>query len=141
LLKERGITAVYTSLNHEGRHESSDAGLSSLIDTWLLVRNLESNGQRNRGLFVLKSRGMAHSNQIREFRLTDHGLELDEIPLGPEGMVMGSARVALRSEEDARHLNRDQDFARQADSFRIVDRNHGKRQISRNAVSPQSGLA
>jgi circadian clock protein KaiC len=112
LLKERGITALYTSLNHEDGLESSDEGLSSLIDTWLLMRNLESNGERNRGLFVLKSRGMAHSNQVREFQLTDHGVELHDVPLGPEGMVMGSARVALQSQEQERVVSLEQDLAR-----------------------------
>jgi circadian clock protein KaiC len=82
-LKSRQITALFTSLiRGSGHEESSDAAISSLIDTWLLLRNLELGGERNRGLFILKSRGMAHSNQVREFLLTDHGVELGEVDRG-----------------------------------------------------------
>jgi circadian clock protein KaiC len=76
-LKMRGTTTLFTSLTSAGSAaESSDIGVSSLMDTWLLIRNLEAGGQRNRGLYVLKSRGMAHSNQIREFLLTSGGVKV-----------------------------------------------------------------
>src|SRR5262249_31455913 len=78
-LKGRQVTAYFTSLSHAGSAaEHTQAGISSLIDTWLLLRDIELGGERNRGLFILKSRGMAHSNQIREFLLTDHGVELKD---------------------------------------------------------------
>ncbi len=91
LLKARGITAIVTTLAHED--EASTVNVSSLVDTWLLLRNVEANGERNRLLFVLKSRGSAHSNQVREFVLTDHGVELVDVYVGPAGIVTGSARL------------------------------------------------
>jgi len=66
--------------------------MSSLMDTWLLLRDIELNGERNRGLYVLKSRGMAHSNQVREFVLTADGIRLIDVYLGPEGVLTGSSR-------------------------------------------------
>ena len=90
-LKAQQITALFTSLTHGGDAlEQSQAGISSLIDTWLLLRDIELGGERNRGMYVLKSRGMAHSNQIREFLLTDHGIELKDVYVGPEGVLTGS---------------------------------------------------
>jgi circadian clock protein KaiC len=99
--KSRSITALFTSLTSGDSMspEMSEVGISSQMDAWLLLRNLESNGERNRGLYVLKSRGMAHSNQIREFLLTDHGVNLVDVYVGPSGLVTGSARVALEASE------------------------------------------
>lgn len=94
LLKSRGITTVMTTLTHEDHLETSQVDMSSLIDTWLLLRNDEQNGERNRLMFVIKSRGSAHSNQVREFVLTDHGAELVDVYVGPNGVLTGSARVA-----------------------------------------------
>ena len=94
-LKSQQITAVFTSLTHGGDAiEATKSAVSSLIDTWLLVRDIESRGERNRGLYVLKSRGMAHSNQVREFLLTDHGVSLLDVEMGPEGVRVGSMRGA-----------------------------------------------
>jgi circadian clock protein KaiC len=94
LLKGRGITALLTSLTSGGEAlERTDVGISSLVDTWLLLRELESNGERNRALYLLKSRGMAHSNQVREFLLTDRGVVLEDVYVGPEGVLVGSARA------------------------------------------------
>jgi circadian clock protein KaiC len=73
--------------------------VSSRADTWLLLRNVESNGERNRLLFVLKSRGTVHSNQVREFVLSDHGIELVDVYVGPAGVVTGSARIAAQQAE------------------------------------------
>ncbi len=85
LLKTRGITAVVTTLNHSGDQESSTLGISSLTDTWLVLRNTESpQGQRQRRLFVVKSRGTAHSNDVFGFRLTDQGAQLEALPHGPQ---------------------------------------------------------
>ena len=94
-LKMNQITAFLTNLTSaKTALEATEVGLSSLIDTWLLARDIELNGERNRGLYVLKSRGMEHSNQIREFRIGAKGIDLIEVYLGPEGVLTGSARVA-----------------------------------------------
>ena len=110
-LKAQQITALFTSLTHGGDHlEQSQTGISSLIDTWLLVRDIELGGERNRGLYVLKSRGMAHSNQIREYLLTDHGVELKDVYVGPEGVLTGSMRWPRRRASRP-HLSRPGDRA------------------------------
>ena len=102
-LKTHEITALFTSLTEGGTPvEQSGVGVSSLIDTWLLVRDLEMGGERNRGLYILKSRGMPHSNQIREFVITEKGLDLVPVYVGPDGNIyIGAARVAKESEEVA----------------------------------------
>jgi circadian clock protein KaiC len=99
LLKRRGITGVMTTLTHGDQEESSEVDVSSLVDTWLLLRNDESNGERNRLLFVIKSRGSAHSNQVREFVLTDDGAELLDVYIGPNGVLTGSERVEQVGQE------------------------------------------
>jgi circadian clock protein KaiC len=78
------------------------------MDTWLLLRFIESSGERNRGLYVLKSRGMPHSNQVREFLLTDHGVELIDVYVGPAGVLTGSARYAQEAREQAEAAARQQ---------------------------------
>lgn len=92
--------------------ENTDVYVSSLIDTWLLLRDIEIGGERNRGLYVLKSRGMAHSNQIREFRLTNHGIELLDVYVGAEGVLTGSARLSQETKDDAEKLLRQQEIGR-----------------------------
>ena len=109
-LKGKGITTLMTTLTSGGRHpEQTEVNISSLIDTWLLLRDMESGGERNRGLYILKSRGMAHSNQVREFRLTDYGIQLLDVYLGPDGVLTGSARLAqearVRADESERREN------------------------------------
>ena len=98
-LKMQQITLLLTSLTHGTEVEGTDVGISSLIDTWLLVRQVELSGERNRGLYVLKSRGMPHSNQVREMVLSERGIELTEAYLGPEGALTGSARLAQEARE------------------------------------------
>ena len=93
LLRSRSVTTVLTTLAHGQNAETSEIEISSLADTWLLLRNVESNGERNRLLFVIKSRGSAHSNQVREFLLTEHGPELVDVYVGEQGVLTGSARV------------------------------------------------
>lgn len=101
-LKLKQITALFTSLTAGGEAlERTDVAISSLIDTWLLLTDIESGGERNRGLYVLKSRGMAHSNQIREYLLTDQGIELSDVYVGPAGVLTGSARLAQEAQERA----------------------------------------
>lgn len=112
-LKSGRITALVTSLTESSHSlEQSEVGLSSLIDTWLLLRDLESNGERNRGLYIIKARGLAHSNQIREFVLTDHGAELVDVYLGPEGILTGSARVAQEAQDRRTQSERQQEIER-----------------------------
>ena len=92
-LKSRSITSLFTNLlSGDGNTEDHDIGISSLMDTWIHLRNVETEGERNRGLYVLKSRGMPHSNKVREFVFTDHGIELIEPYWGPQGLLLGSAR-------------------------------------------------
>lgn len=113
LFKSRQITAMFTSLTTgDSSPEMSEVGVSSQMDAWLLLRNLECNGERNRGLYVLKSRGMAHSNQIREFVLTDHGVKLVDVYVGPSGLLTGSARVAQEVKERAEAEERKQELQR-----------------------------
>ena len=132
LLKSRQITALFTSLTH-GRNavEESQVGISSLIDTWLLVRDIEVGGERNRGLYILKSRGMAHSNQVREFLLTDHGVELRDVYVGAEGVLTGSMRLAQEAREQAAALSRRQEIERRK---RDLDR---KRQTLEAQIAAQ----
>lgn len=105
MLKSRQITAVLVSLVSGGSGsaaiEATDQNISSLIDTWLLVRDIELGGERNRGLHVLKSRGTAHSNQVREFVISKDGLELRDVYIGPEGVLTGSMRLAQEARERA----------------------------------------
>ena len=92
--------------------------MSSRADTWLLLRNVESNGERNRLLFVLKSRGSAHSNQVREFVLTDHGVELVDVYVGPAGVMTGSARLTQETRERDAKLRQQEDLQRRTRELR-----------------------
>jgi circadian clock protein KaiC len=110
-LKTQGITAIFTSLTAGGGTlEASEADVSSLMDTWLQLESIEVGGERNRALYVVKSRGMEHSNQIREFMLTDDGLRLLDVYLGPEGVLTGSARLSQEVREKAASTSRQQEL-------------------------------
>lgn len=101
-LQANQITVLFTALTYDNPiAEQTDEGVSSLVDAWIAVRDMESNGERNRGLYILKSRGMKHSNQVREFIITDDGLKLVDVYLGPDGVLVGSARERHRMEEAA----------------------------------------
>lgn len=92
-LKSNMITALFTALTKEhGRSEQVDESISSLVDSWIMVRDIEQNGERNRGIYVLKSRGMEHSNQIREFRISRDGIQLQDVYVTDEGVLIGSAK-------------------------------------------------
>jgi circadian clock protein KaiC len=98
--KTRGITSLLTSLTHGGdAAEATDMAVSSLVDTWILVKSLETNGERTRGLYILKSRGMPHSNQVREFLITPNGVALEPPYIGAEGVLTGTARVVQEARE------------------------------------------
>ena len=108
-LKTRQITALVTNLTRGGSPlETTPIAISSLTDTWIVLRDIEHNGEHNRGLYVLKSRGTAHSNQMREFVLTDRGLELLDVYSGPRGVLTGTARYQQESQEKADALLRQQ---------------------------------
>jgi len=112
-LKSAGITGVMTSLTEAGgRSEATELGISSIMDTWLLLRDIEISGERNRGIYVLKARGMAHSNQIREFLLSADGIRMVDVYLGPSGMLTGSARMAQASLERDETMKRQDEVAR-----------------------------
>jgi circadian clock protein KaiC len=107
-LKSEKITALFTCLSSQGANslEETEVGVSSIMDTWLLLRDIELGGERNRGIYVLKSRGTAHSNQIREFVITNKGIDIRDVYVGPEGVLTGSARLAQEARERARKLER-----------------------------------
>lgn len=112
-LKMKRITAFLTNLTSSSQDiEDTDVYISSLIDTWLLLRDIEIGGERNRGLYVLKSRGMSHSNQIREFKLTDRGIDLVDVYVGAEGVLTGSARLSQETKDEAELVLRQQEIAR-----------------------------
>jgi circadian clock protein KaiC len=112
-LKKNNITALFANLTDPNENlELTDMSISSLIDTWLLLRDIEIGGERNRGLYILKSRGMSHSNQIREFKLTDHGIELLDVYVGPEGVLTGSARLSQEAKNEEEQLLRNQEIER-----------------------------
>jgi len=112
-VKMNGITGFFTSLTTGGDSlEHTSINISSLIDTWLLLKGIELNGERNRGLYILKSRGMAHSNQIREFVLTSHGIELLDVYVGQDGVLTGSSRISQEAKERAEQLLSQQELER-----------------------------
>lgn len=118
MLKARLTTSLFTSLLHAGRDPVDEhVGVSSLVDTWMLLRELENGGESNRILNIVKSRGMAHSNQVREFFLTDQGIELVDIYTGPAGVLTGSARVAQEARESAELARQEREVERKKRDF------------------------
>ena len=106
-LKTLQITALVTSLTDASDNvERSEVGISSLMDLWILLKMIETNGERNRGLYVLKARGMAHSNQVREFRLSSKGIEVLDTYMGAGGVLTGTARTAQEAADQAAQLGR-----------------------------------
>ncbi|MFA6561175.1 MAG: circadian clock protein KaiC [Verrucomicrobiia bacterium] len=111
-LKAGQVTTLFTSLTQSGHAlQQSEAAMSSLMDSWLLLQDVEGNGERNRVLYVLKARGMAHSNQIREFLISDRGIDLVDAYIGASGVLTGSARVAQGALEKAVVLANQQEAA------------------------------
>src|SRR5476649_1861254 len=130
-LKAGQVTSLFTSLT-QGSHQlqNNETGMSSLMDAWMLLQDFEGNGERNRVLYVLKARGMSHSNQIREFLISDHGVDLVDAYIGVSGVLTGSARVAqgdlekaavLASQQEAAQLKREVERKRKALDRQIGD--------------------
>ena len=112
-LKTRKVTTLLTGMTHVGdKLEASNDEIPSLIDTWLSLRDIEHQGERNRGMYILKSRGMAHSNQIREFILSDKGIDLFDVYLGPQGVLTGAARVGQEALDKSNAVSRQHDIQR-----------------------------
>jgi circadian clock protein KaiC len=111
-LKGSQVTSFFTSLTHGGHAlQQSEIAMSSLMDAWLLLQDFEGNGERNRVLYVLKARGMAHSNQVREFLISNRGIDLVDAYIGASGVLTGSARAAQNSLEKAALLSGQQKAA------------------------------
>lgn len=109
-LKSEQVTSLFTSLTHGGHAlQQSEIAMSSLMDSWMLLQDFEGNGERNRVLYVLKARGMAHSNQVREFLISDQGIDLVDAYIGPSGVLTGAARVAQTARETAEALSSQQE--------------------------------
>ncbi|HEY5937479.1 MAG TPA: circadian clock protein KaiC [Kofleriaceae bacterium] len=126
-LKTKQITCLVTSLTSAEGLEETEIGISSLIDTWIQVRDLEAAGERTRGLFLIKSRGMGHSNQIREFLITANGIDLVPVAIGPDGALTGSARITLEADQRAEAVAREHEIER---TQRLLER-------KRNAIEAQ----
>lgn len=136
LLKQSRITSLFTSLVMSGEDlEGTKIGVSSLMDTWLLVRDIETQGERNRGLYIIKSRGMAHSNQIREFLLTEKGVELIDVYVGPAGVLTGTARAAQEARERADETSSRQETERK---LREIERRRKVREAQIAALRAES---
>jgi circadian clock protein KaiC len=94
-LQNEQITAMFSALTQNDMiNNQTDEAISSLVDTWLTIEDIEMNGERNRAMYIMKSRGMKHSNQVREFVISDDGIELIDVYVGPDGILTGSAREA-----------------------------------------------
>jgi circadian clock protein KaiC len=112
-LKGSQVTSLFTSLTHGGHAlQQSEIAMSSLMDSWLLLQDFEGNGERNRVLYVIKARGMAHSNQVREFLISSKGIDLVDAYIGPSGVLTGSARAAQTAQETAATLANHQEASR-----------------------------
>ena len=128
-LKMNQITGLFTDLTPGAKvHETTTSYVSSLIDTWIVLINIENQGERNRGLYIVKSRGMGHSNQLREFLISDHGVDLTDIYVGPEGVLAGAARLTQEAREKAAQLAHLQEF-KQKQRLLEIKRKATERQI------------
>lgn len=115
VLKAQGVTALFTNLGGtQAESATTEMQISSLMDAWLILYNREHNGEHNRQLYLLKSRGMAHSNQVREFLMTPDGIRLREVYIGPDGILTGSARLAQEARDTAAAAERELEMLRRA---------------------------
>ena len=121
LLKVKGITALFTNLTAPEGPDRTDHGLSSLMDTWIGLQHLEANGERNNVLYLLKSRGMSHSNQVREYEITRSGIDLIDAYVGPAGVLTGTAREMQEARERDEALQRHEDTERRRRAFGLKE--------------------
>jgi len=115
MLKANNITAMFTSLNKQTdnfRPDLAEESVSSLVDTWITVRDMEGVGERNRGVFIIKARGMGHSNQVREFVITSKGIELLDVELGPQGILTGAARQSYQFKKNMSDIKLQNEISR-----------------------------
>ncbi|MES2763260.1 MAG: circadian clock protein KaiC [Bacteroidota bacterium] len=115
MLKLHNITSMFTSLgkeNYDSRPDLAEESISSLVDTWITVRDIEGIGERNRGIYIVKSRGMGHSNQVREFIITNKGIELLDVELGPNGILTGTARKSHEMQRKVSQLKLESEMDR-----------------------------
>jgi len=130
ICKARGITAVFTSLSSVGdQMTESERSVSSLMDTWISLSDIEANGERNRVLYILKSRGMNHSKQLREYQLTQNGMHFIEAYVGPAGVLTGTARLAQEAKE------RESDLLRQQSTEKLRRELIRKREASERRIA------
>ncbi len=130
ICKTRGVTAIFTSLSTAGEEmDQHERGISSLMDTWMFLKDAEANGERDRVLYVLKSRGMAHSNQLREYRLTDGGIVLIDPYVGSNGVLTGTARLAQEARE------------REAEIARVQMTERRRREVARKRLAIERQIA
>jgi circadian clock protein KaiC len=123
MLKQKGVTALFTSLTQGGMTlEQTEYGVSSFVDTWILLRDIELNGERNRVIHVLKSRGTSHSNQVREFVINDNGIHLVDVYMGPEGVLTGTARIVRLARDESEAIKRQNSIA--SKQRKIQNRQH-----------------
>jgi circadian clock protein KaiC len=109
-LKTKQITSMFTNLTRNEGLERTESEVSSIVDTWILLRDIELGGERNRGIYILKSRGMAHSNQIREFLITSKGIDIIDVYTGPTGVLTGSARLVQENQDKAAEDSRKEEI-------------------------------
>lgn len=128
-LKNKQITCLVTALTAALAVEETELGMSSLIDTWIQVRDLELAGERTRGLFLIKSRGMGHSNQVREFVISSHGIDLIPVEIGPSGVLTGSAREYRENERRTEAMAREHERERKL------------RQLERRRITVEAQIA
>jgi circadian clock protein KaiC len=129
-LKSQEITSFFTSLTHVGNPlQHTEITISSLMDAWLLFQDVEGSGERNRVLYVLKARGMAHSNQSREFMISNRGIDLMDAYIGPGSVLTGAARAAQSAQDKAKTLAGQQEAAR------------GERELERKRVALEARIA
>lgn len=113
LVRREGVTTLMTNLvKGGGAKDQTDIGVSSIMDTWISVRDVESDGERNRAIYIIKARGMAHSNQVREFLLTPEGIQLRPVYTGPAGVLVGTARAVQEAAEESDARNRAREIER-----------------------------
>ena len=132
--KSLQITALFTNLSSDEAVnayalEATQMHVSSLMDTWLILKNVEGNGERNRAFSIVKARGLAHSNQLREFVLSEKGIQLVDVYKGEGGVLMGSARITQENQDSAARVIRNEEIERRQ---RELDR---KRKIMENEIA------